>query len=143
VFAQLGKGGDVAASDLEAICRVVSMYLRVNGSMDDVISQLDGIGSSLSIPTKDGRVTSLADGLARAMVKYKHAKEMAGLESLLLGKVDLSSLSKGLKSMGPVTDNGDQSTAGGAFKVKCPECSSNLTFAEGCVVCHSCRYSKC
>lgn len=143
VFAQLGKGGDVAASDLEAICRVVSMYLRVNGSMDDVISQLDGIGSSLSIPTKDGRVTSLADGLARAMGKYKRAKEMAGLESLLLCKVDLSSLSKGLKSMGPVTDNGDQSTAGGAFKVKCPECSSNLTFAEGCVVCHSCGYSKC
>ncbi|MFH0946085.1 MAG: adenosylcobalamin-dependent ribonucleoside-diphosphate reductase, partial [Planctomycetota bacterium] len=31
VFAQLGKGGDVATSDLEAICRLISLFLRCNG----------------------------------------------------------------------------------------------------------------
>ena len=32
VFAQLGKGGDVATSDLEAICRMISLWLRAGGS---------------------------------------------------------------------------------------------------------------
>lgn len=142
VFAQLGKGGDLANSDLEAICRVISLYLRINGSIADIVSQLGGIGSSLSISTKDGRITSLADGLARAIEKYRRAKEIAGLEALLLCKVDLARLEKGLKMMGWAA-NGDESTASGAFKVKCPDCSGELVFEEGCVLCPSCGYSKC
>jgi ribonucleoside-diphosphate reductase alpha chain len=143
VFAQLGKGGDVANSDLEAICRVMSLYLRINGAMADIVSQLGGIGSSLSIPTKDGRITSLADGLARAIEKYQAAKEIAGLEALLLCKVDLSRLEKGLKVAGWVGGGGDDATASGAFKVKCPDCSGTLVFEEGCTKCQSCGYSKC
>ena len=34
IFAQLGKGGDLANSDLEAICRLSSLYLRVGGSLE-------------------------------------------------------------------------------------------------------------
>jgi len=26
---------------------------------------------------------------------------------------------------------------------ECPECGSMVTFAEGCVVCQSCGFSKC
>ncbi len=85
VFAQLGKGGDVANSDLEAICRILSLWLRSNGSLKLAIKQLDGIGSSLSVPTKDGRIMSLADGLAIALQRYLNAKEQAGLHALLLG----------------------------------------------------------
>ena len=55
VFAQLGKGGDVANSDLEAICRMLSLWLRGNGSLQRAIGQFSGIGSSLTVPTKDGR----------------------------------------------------------------------------------------
>jgi len=85
VFAQLGKGGDVANSDLEAICRILSLWLRANGSLKLAIKQLEGIGSSLSVPTKEGRIMSLADGLAVALQRYLNAKEQAGLHSLLLG----------------------------------------------------------
>jgi ribonucleoside-diphosphate reductase alpha chain len=85
VFAQLGKGGDVANSDLEAICRILSLWLRSNGSLKLAIKQLDGIGSSLSVPTKEGRIMSLADGLAVALQRYLNAKEQAGLHALLLG----------------------------------------------------------
>jgi ribonucleoside-diphosphate reductase alpha chain len=85
VFAQLGKGGDVANSDLEAICRILSLWLRSNGSLKLAIKQLDGIGSSLSVPTKEGRIMSLADGLAVALQRYLTATEQAGLHALLLG----------------------------------------------------------
>ncbi len=92
VFAQLGKGGDVATSDLEAICRMISLWLRSGGSLRHVIKQLEGIGSSLQIPTRAGRIMSLGDGLACALKKYVKAKERFGLTALLLGEVDLSQL---------------------------------------------------
>jgi ribonucleoside-diphosphate reductase alpha chain len=92
VFAQLGKGGDLATSDLEAICRMISLWLRSGGSLRHVIKQLAGIGSSLQIPTRAGRIMSLGDGLAAALKKYMRAKERFGLRSLLLGEIDLSEL---------------------------------------------------
>jgi ribonucleoside-diphosphate reductase alpha chain len=92
VFAQLGKGGDVANSDLEAICRIVSLWLRSGGNLRLVIKQLEGIGSSLQIPTRSGRIMSLGDGLACALKKYTRAKERFGLRNLLLGEIDLAEL---------------------------------------------------
>ena len=92
VFAQLGKGGDVANSDLEAICRMVSLWLRSGGSLRHVIKQLEGIGSSLQIPTRTGRIMSLGDGLACALKKYTRAKERFGLRGLLLGEIHLAEL---------------------------------------------------
>jgi ribonucleoside-diphosphate reductase alpha chain len=87
VFAQLGKGGDVANGDLEAICRMVSLWLRAGGSLRHVIKQLEGIGTSLQVPTKVGRIMSLGDGVACALKKYQRAKERFGLRALLLGEV--------------------------------------------------------
>ncbi len=92
VFAQLGKGGDVANSDLEGLCRIASLWLRAGGSLRALIKQWDGIGSSMQIPTRVGRIMSLPDGLACALKKYMKAKERFGLRSLLLGEIDLSEL---------------------------------------------------
>lgn len=138
VFAQLGKGGDVANSDLEAICRILSLWLRSNGSLETAVSQLSGIGSSLSVPTKDGRIMSLADGLATALLRYKRAKDEHGLEALLLGRVDPTAL----ESDGPVERRRSQSRR--PYKLKCPSCEvGNLVAEEGCEKCHSCGFSKC
>jgi ribonucleoside-diphosphate reductase alpha chain len=104
VFAQLGKGGDVATSDLEAICRMISLWLRAGGTLRHVIKQLEGIGSSLQIPTRTGRIMSLGDGLAAALKKYQRAKERFGLRPLLLGDVDLSELDKPLPGPGSTMD---------------------------------------
>lgn len=141
VFAQLGKGGDLACSDLEAICRLVSLYLRVNGSLQDILNQLRGIGSSLSISTKDGRIVSLADGLAVAIQKYLDAKETFGLEALLLCKADILAYEKGLKALGMAQDREGRMCED--YKIKCPECGEDLVFEEGCTKCAACGYSKC
>ena len=142
VFAQLGKGGDVANSDLEAICRLLSLWLRVNGSLKAALKQLDGIGSSLTVPTKDGRIMSLADGLARALHRYLTAKEAHGLEALLLGRVATTELAEtngqdsSARTSGPVRRDAQ-------YKLKCPGCASVLAFEEGCVKCYGCGYSQC
>ena len=139
VFAQLGKGGDLANSDLEAICRLVSLHLRLDGDITTVIDQLEGIGSSLSVPSKDGRIKSLGDGLARALGKYVAVKQRDGLDAILSGGV------KSLDTSGP--SNGSAGTADqeSLFKIKCPECDSagTLAFEEGCLKCHACGYSIC
>ena len=141
VFAQLGKGGDVANSDLEAICRMLSLWLRANGSLEMALSQLLGIGSSMTVPTKDGRIMSLADGLARALNRYLEAKNESGLEALLLGKVGFGTTPA---ATSPGTAIGTAAPRNvGQYKLKCPQCTSVLAFQEGCVKCHGCGYSQC
>ena len=145
VFAQLGKGGDVANSDLEAICRMLSLFLRCGGSLGMALHQLEGIGSSLTVPSKDGRIMSLADGLAKALHKYEGAKNNFGLRALLLGEANLEE-AVGTTGSTAASAPGARmgSGMGGAFKVKCPSCEHGvLAFEEGCSKCHSCGYSQC
>jgi ribonucleoside-diphosphate reductase alpha chain len=139
LFAQLGKGGDLANSDLEAICRLVSLLLRLDGDIRTVIDQLEGIGSSLSVPTKDGRIKSLGDGLAHALRKYLTAKEREGLSAMLRGQVT------SLDSAQPSNSSTESSNQETLFKIKCPECDSpgTLAFEEGCLKCHACGYCIC
>lgn len=146
VFAQLGKGGDVATSDLEAICRLISLFLRCHGPLELAMKQLEGIGSSLSVPSADGRVTSLADGLSKAINRYLKAKKKFGMKALLLGECDLNRLDEEdepTTTNGNGNGNGHGRTSQTAFKVKCPECIGNLIYEEGCVKCPTCGYSQC
>ncbi|MAF64984.1 MAG: ribonucleoside-diphosphate reductase, adenosylcobalamin-dependent [Planctomycetes bacterium] len=144
VFAQLGKGGDVANSDLEAICRILSLWLRSNGSLELAVKQLDGIGSSMTVPTKDGRIMSLADGLARALRRYLKAKNSHGLESLLLGRASAepdTSSEPSQAATPAVPTQAPRSVS--QYKIVCPSCSEGLAFEEGCVKCYSCGFSQC
>ena len=145
VFAQLGKGGDVANSDLEAICRMLSLWLRANGSLMLALKQLEGIGSSLTVPTKDGRIMSLGDGLAKALHRYLTAKNEHGLHALLLGKSTGSdpTAPTGKAAPKPVPSPTGAPRSVAAYKVKCPACSGTLAFQEGCVKCHGCGFSQC
>jgi ribonucleoside-diphosphate reductase alpha chain len=148
VFAQLGKGGDVANSDLEAICRMMSLFLRCGGELAMSLKQLEGIGSSLSVPSREGRIMSLADGLAKGLQKYLHAKAHFGLKAILLGEADTEAFADGsLAGTAPSPVNAGSragSGMGNAFKIKCPACDAGtLTFEEGCCKCHGCGYSQC
>jgi len=139
VFAQLGKGGDVANSDLEAICRMLSLWLRSNGSLEMAMEQLNGIGSSLSVPTKDGRIMSLADGLECALQKYVTSRETYGYQRMMPDT---------MASEKPRAGTGDAEGTEAPqnvrnYKIKCPSCSEKLSFEEGCVKCHGCGFSQC
>ncbi|MCH7527466.1 MAG: adenosylcobalamin-dependent ribonucleoside-diphosphate reductase [Planctomycetes bacterium] len=172
VFAQLGKGGDLATSDLEAICRMISLWLRSGGRLHHVIRQLKGIGSILQIPTKEGKIRSLGDGVARALEKYARAKSKFGLTNLLTGQYNLSDLHDDLAArfgQGNGNGNGHRGSNGvggnshttslGAerfgqnsidiptpeqeYRLVCPDCQSPLYHSEGCAKCQSCGFSQC
>jgi len=163
VFAQLGKGGDIATSDLEAICRMISLWLRAGGRLNHVIKQLSGIGSSLQIPTRHGRIRSLGDGLAQALKRYTRAKERHGLKALLLGEIDPAKIEE--EVAGEHEGGGNGKRAGSditiraanrladpmperisprhSYRLKCPECGSDLDTGENCIKCHSCGFAQC
>ncbi len=147
VFAQLGKGGDVANSDLEAICRMLSLWLRADGGLETAIKQFSDIGSSLSVPTKDGRISSLADGLATALRRYLAAKRKNGLQALLLGEVSPDDVAEPVSAPDPLPAKIVPAPAAPQnvrnYKLKCPSCSGTLAFQEGCVKCHGCGFSQC
>jgi len=145
VFAQLGKGGDVANSDLEAICRILSLWLRSNGSLELALKQLEGIGSSLTVPTKDGRIMSLGDGLAKALQRYLDAKNEHGLHALLLGTAPQKLAQTNFHAADEVAAVRQSAPPRNvaSYKVKCPVCSGDLAFMEGCVKCHGCGFSQC
>ena len=126
---------------------MLSLFLRCGGEMSMALKQLEGIGSSLSVPSKDGRIMSLADGLAKALAKYQQAKAHFGLKAILLGEVDPDQLSEDPQgNPGGALQAGARagSGMGNAFKIKCPSCEGGtLTFEEGCCKCHGCGYSQC
>ena len=133
VFASVGKAGDLAFSDSEAICRMISIWLRSGGTIEMVIHQLDGIGSSTGVATKDGQIQSLGSAIACGLKRYKAAKTKFGLIGLLTGKVDLENI-----------DSVKDTKKSEMYKIKCPSCKTGiLQYVEGCKKCVSCGYSEC
>ena len=122
------------------------------------VRQFSGIGSSLTVPTKDGNVMSLADGMATALSRYLKVKREHGLEAMLLGRVSSDELraSAEATTSQPAAASPSSSPMSSrpisrvkreremtSYKVKCPSCSSNLSFEEGCMKCYGCGFSKC
>lgn len=142
VFATLGRGGDLVNADLEATCRLTSLFLRANGLLRDVHAQLEGIGSSLSIPSKDGRIASVPDGLAKALGRYMDMKKSGAIRLGFVSHEDgCLPASAGIPATVAVRDRHQMT----AFKIKCPnpDCGSTLVFEEACVICKACGYSEC
>ena len=146
IFAQLGKAGDIMASDLEAMCRLASLYLRIGGSLADIQEQLTGIGSNVSIPTRTGKISSLADGLGHALKNYLTAKETNGIDNLLLGHYILQE-PPAKKAAAPLVavPVPEKEVTQIESQTKCPSCGVGVVVrSEGCLKCSLlCGYSKC
>jgi ribonucleoside-diphosphate reductase alpha chain len=112
-FVILGKPGGTAAAFSDALGRMITMALTHGATPAEVVHQLRGIQDGHPAGVGPNAVLSVPDGVARAM------SENYLIEDSLPDTREL-----------PVI---------GA----CPDCGSGLTRQEGCVVCHSCGYSKC
>lgn len=132
VFVQLGKSGGCAASQTEAIGRLLSIALRSWVNPEALIRQLKGIRCP-SIGFDNGEiVTSCADGVAKILDKY-----LKGEYKRI--KVDVSGIV-------PLTEFTEE--AEGEIRTKliggvCPECGNILEYGEGCMTCRMCGYTKC
>ncbi len=127
VFIQMGKAGGCAASQLEAIGRLVSLALRSGVENKKIVDQLRGIRCPSPSWQKGGRIFSCADAIARVL-------------ELRLGNGEIPHEEEALEKHSPHTMIEDKL---GTVVGVCPDCGAALRHEEGCVVCRSCGYSKC
>lgn len=76
VFVKLGKAGGCAASQTEALGRLISILLKHGMDISEVIKSLSGIGCHQPTFVGEGkRVLSCADAVAQALTKLAEIKE--------------------------------------------------------------------
>ncbi|MEN3012126.1 MAG: vitamin B12-dependent ribonucleotide reductase [Dictyoglomus thermophilum] len=128
VFSTLGKAGGCAASQTEAISRLISLALRSGVDVRAIVKQLKGIRCPNPARTEDGDfILSCSDAIGKAIEKYLDIKE--GKNNTINNFV--------VKNKDNIEK--DESYSG----MPCPECGSPLQVAEGCLTCRVCGYSKC
>ncbi|MBI5530434.1 MAG: adenosylcobalamin-dependent ribonucleoside-diphosphate reductase [Candidatus Doudnabacteria bacterium] len=162
VFAQMGKAGGFFSAQTEAITRLISLALRSNVAIEEIIEQLKGIrGPDVSF-SDGGVVFSLPDAVAKVLDKHiKRADKQLTLNLPVAEAVTVSEkeemvlkteeriletiAEEKIKTNGTLTYKKTQkvSIANLGNAPVCPSCANMLVFAEGCQKCESCGYSKC
>ena len=130
VFAAMGKSGGCAASQTEAVSRLISLSLRCGVEPEEIIKQIKGVRCPNQAWEKGGRVYSCADAIAKAMERY------LGMKSKW---VDVEDTHAGYASQAETNGKGSDAVMVGV----CPECHGPLEFESGCSVCRSCGFSRC
>jgi ribonucleoside-diphosphate reductase alpha chain len=114
LFTTMGKAGGCAASQSEAIGRMVSLAWRSGLHSRQVIKQLQGISCHSPSGFGENKILSCADAVAKAIQSHIEANG---------GKVQHK------KSV--------------FRKGACPDCGGIVEHEGGCAVCRICGYSEC
>ncbi|HYH79803.1 MAG TPA: ribonucleotide reductase N-terminal alpha domain-containing protein [Longimicrobium sp.] len=145
VFATLGKAGSIAMADVEAIGRLISLALRFGIPVGEIYQQLRGISSDRAIGFGHNKVHSVPDAIAQALGLRERDK--AGVQQELIPEAVLAPAGDEVQAaILPAYEPQlplDDWNGGETFMGVCPDCKSQLEFAEGCMKCHACGYSEC
>jgi ribonucleoside-diphosphate reductase alpha chain len=139
LFATLGKAGGAAMADVEAVGRLISLALRSGIALTEVHQQLRGISCDRAVGFGPNKVLSVPDAIAQAIELYQ--EEQAGVQQELPISQTVTSGAQSAAAQAQV-DLGVYDP-GETFIGTCPDCASELFFAEGCVKCMVCGYSEC
>ncbi|MGE5893720.1 MAG: vitamin B12-dependent ribonucleotide reductase [bacterium] len=118
VFNHIGKAGGCAASQSEAIGRLVSLALRCNIAPEEIVKQLKGISCHQPSWASGGKILSCADAIAKAIESYRM---------------------KDKKDNG----NGHKKHDNPMLMGACPDCGGAVEHEGGCAVCRNCGFTKC
>ncbi len=121
VFTQMGKSGGCAASQSEALSRMISVSLRAGVDPDAILKHLRGIRCPSPSWAEGGKVLSCADAVGIVMEHAVQYMETGQAATAITRNTD-------------ALDN---------LSGACPECGGSLEHESGCSVCRSCGYSKC
>jgi len=130
LFTQMGKAGGCAASQLEAIGRLVSLAFRSGIEVKAIVEQLRNIRCPSPSWEKGQRIFSCADAIARV------------IEKRLTSGINLKEPTK-VAMKHSHEDEGSTSNFHGEIVGVCPDCGGALHHEEGCQKCYACGYSKC
>ena len=121
-FTQMGKSGGCAASQSEAVSRLVSLALRAGIQPRAITKHLRGIRCPAPSWENGGQVLSCPDAIGIALERYLRWKET--------GQDDFQPLNAGREVL-------DQQVGA------CPECGGHVKHQDGCITCLYCGFSRC
>ncbi len=142
----LGKAGGAIMADVEAMGRLISLALRSGIPMKEIHRQIRGISSDRAIGLGPNKVLSVPDAVGIAIERWMQEKQGIQQE-LLTGQTP--AMGTPIPTIAQV-----QQVVAGAEQLSlirnepvltgaCPDCGSQLEFAEGCNKCHVCGFSEC
>ncbi len=149
VFMTLGKAGGALMADVESLGRLISLALRSGIPIKEIYRQLRGISSDRVIGLGPNKILSVPDAVGIAIERWMQEKQ--GIQQELLPGGAAPRIT-GEQDMAPVVVQaqlglgGEQMVLGGMQETlsgACPDCGSQLEFAEGCMKCHVCGFSEC
>ena len=153
VFMTLGKAGGALMADVESLGRLISLALRSGIPIKEIYRQLRGISSDRVIGLGPNKILSVPDAVGIAIERWMQEKQ--GIQQELLpqpGRGGPQGIA-GQTEVAPMVaqpthtgDSGEQMVLGGMQQTlsgACPDCGSQLEFAEGCMKCHVCGFSEC
>jgi len=146
VFMTLGKAGGALGADVEAIGRLISLALRSGIPITEIYRQLRGISSDRVTGLGPNKVLSVPDAIGIAIERWMHEKQ--GVQQDLLDAPPAGRPAPAPVVAREVVDATGALRQPAAFDADqhvgaCPDCGSQLEYAEGCVKCHVCGYSEC
>jgi ribonucleoside-diphosphate reductase alpha chain len=133
-FLSLGKSGSLISSLLESIGRLISISLRSNTDIRDIINTLKYINESevWSRDTFDGdvqKICSIPDHIAHILEDMMNHLDKNNLNNNI---VESNTIIEDLEDIININK-----------KNICPNCHSLLIISEGCPRCPVCNWSKC
>jgi len=145
IFMSLGKAGGAVMADVEAMGRLISLALRSGIPLKEIHRQIRGISSDRAIGLGPNKVLSVPDAVGIAIEKWMQEKQGVQQELLPGAPPTMGSIvAPKVETM--VTQGGEQYSFVRNDPVlagACPDCGSQLEFAEGCNKCHVCGFSEC
>ncbi len=140
IFAKMGKSGGCAASQSEAISRLISLCLRCGIDKEAILKQVKGIRCPSPLWVNGGMILSCPDAIAKAIETHVssgngHYDDMPDIDPIVA-----SAAQKKHEPIHVAVMDLDNKTD---MCPECPDCGSMVDFSEGCIICKSCGYSKC
>lgn len=170
VFITVGKSGSDVTAMADALGRMISLNLRLNGMlpprerMKQIVAMLTGIGGSRSVGFGVNRVRSLPDAVAKVLAQHYNFSVNGKVEDRQVIKQVLTA---GVVPSAPETHVAEEqhaevvaesvpaaaqlaidpkmeaSTSTSLYDI-CPECGvTAFAFEDGCKKCYSCGHSEC
>lgn len=142
LFSTMGKAGGCAASQAEAISRMVSVQLRSGIESKVIIKHLKNITCHRPYGFGKDRVTSCSDAIAKAIEQYMDLR--LDINSPIMPEAEVATLPLNVSQ--PSKDEEQENVHGGKeshIGGVCPECGGPIEYEGGCLVCRSCAYSEC
>jgi ribonucleoside-diphosphate reductase alpha chain len=161
VFVTLGKAGGSAMADVEAMGRLMSLALRSGIPIMEIHRQLRGISSDRAVGLGPNKVLSVPDAIGIAIEEW-HRDRFTGVQGELMPPTPAGGMPvvapEMITSMTHQVPAALRSTGNSAAEMElqfglhhaaeafigtCPDCGSQMEYAEGCVKCHVCGFSEC